>query len=504
MTAYASWLRADFKDVDILGQYNSIVAGAARAAEAKAQGMGRVAEKIAGRIGKSTDEVLKRLVAVDYQIEKSGRPYVYDDGRVSSSAGLPRCTQGVKLFERGCGHRQAVVIRCGRPVCPECESIRAREAMEEWRPVVEAMRWPKMLVLAVKSDEVLLSSMFMLQFCFGRFLDLRIGGRAREEHKARALEFVREHAAEFDSHHDEGAQRKSSAEWEQSVIRFVDKDLKAVEQSFHDEVKHAESALLKLEGEHALADELKPAVKRLDRAQRTWKRVSCDGLKVRDLLYGFRALEVTHSSKGWHPHFHCLVDAVFLPFPIVLTWWMEASTVDGECHGVFGDVDDDMSSGEVIGRTAHISAVKSVKECIKYVTKHQDYKGQGTGLELVQERELEAVLFRRKRIWPIGSCRPTQLPKAPCPGCGDSHCSCTPRGTLTDYLGDDTWAGPVGVPVRVVRQAKKGLVWEEVQRDAPSPLLNTVASCLTGGARVLALLDAALGPPRSQNGALVG
>ena len=94
-------------------------------------------------------------------------------------------------------------------------------------------------------------------------------------------------------------------------------------------------------------------------------------------------------------------------------------------------------------------------------------------------RELEAVLYRRKRVWPVGDCRPDDLPKAPCPGCGQADCKCTDRGTLTSYLAGDIWRGIGGAYVRITRHEKRGLMWEELRADADASFSSHIGGSLT-------------------------
>jgi hypothetical protein len=498
VSIFQSWLKQSEEEIE---EFEHIFAEAARIAKEKAEAGGRMAQTITERLERSAVNARKAIID-KWRADKEGLRNI-QDGKSDSKAGLPSCTQGVKLFSRECGHNQAVVMRCGRPVCPECEKIRAAESMAKWKPIMDAMRWPKMLVLAVKSDKNLIVAMALLFLCFARFLDLRIGARARARQRSAALDFVREHAAEFDKHHAEDPGRKSAAEWEKSVIQFFDRDLLNFEKGFKDRLKKAESVVLVLEGQVrkgdgrqdgeyvAIVNDYVKASKRLVAIQKDFERIQRDGLKIRDLLYGFRSLEVTHGEAGWHPHFHCCVDSMFLPFPAVVTWWMEASTIRGECFAAIGDPDEEKAEGDVVGRTAHISAIRDIKEVIKYVTKHQNYAHDGTSeLKGDELRELEAVLFRRKRVWPIGDCKPAELPKAPCPGCGTVGCKCQDRGTLTSYCAGDIWRGP-GEYTRIRRDEKRGLMWEAMPVSAEASFSSHLGGSLTEAGQQMPLMAGA-------------
>jgi hypothetical protein len=218
------------------------------------------------------------------------------------------------------------------------------------------------------------------------------------------------------------------------------------------------------------------------------KSKSAQTLKVRHILYGLRSLEFTHNIfSGWHPHAHCgvdLVDGGFLPFPALAVLWQKACTVQGESFAAFADPDEELQPGHVLGRTAHISAVRDVRELLKYVTKHQAYDDPdaAAAVALPSEKvaELREVCHARKRVWPIGPrgmMRPRPAPRLPCPGCQETECKCRTGGeVLRVYLGGDRWRSQDGERCfQIERRAEGGLVW----RGLPSPLLDTTGNLPT-------------------------
>jgi hypothetical protein len=411
--------------------------------------------------------------------------------RSDSKAGLPECAKGLKVFTRECGHKQAVVIRCGKPTCPDCERLRAAEAVARWGPIIEKMKHPKMLVLAVQSSQSLELAGALLEWAFARFMDLRIGGRNRAGYKLETQAFITEHAAEFDKHHAADNSRRSADQWRESCDRFWDDDIDNLwsqQRAKAEKQLAACNAELKLDGRGSLAGQFMRFDVLRAKRDRAEARVRSfdDGIKVRDLLFGIRPLEVTWNAfSGWHPHYHLAIDSIYLPFPAVLVLWMRACTISGGASvAALADPDEDLQPGECFGRTAHISALRSPKEVLKYVTKHVDHRGEliTASLPAEKKQELEEYLKGKKRVWPIGNAKPKELPKAACPGCGDNTCKCDRGETVKDYCAADIWKTAGGDYLRVLRVKGKGLVWERLavsDGGEAAPFSSHMGDCLT-------------------------
>jgi hypothetical protein len=371
-------------------------------------------------------------------------------------AGLARCTTGIKLLTRGCNHNQAIVLRCRKHTCPHCSQIRSSEDRARWLPVLASMKHPKQIVLAVKSLSVAIPSLDLLAKCFRRFCELRLGKRSRAKYKKLSLEFIEEHRAEFDANHNQDQKRFSADRWIRSIERFWNVDVPALERKRRQDVLASKD----------------PKQSKSEAAQ---------ALKVRHMLFGFRALEVTGNVfSGWHPHYHSATDGGFLPFPALMVLWMAACTVGGECFAAFADPDEPMPDGQVLGRTAHISAITKPAELLKYVTKHQHYDdpgaAAGVALPPLMQQELDEALHGRKHIWPLGKAKPAELPKHPCPGCSDPECTCHMGENLHTYCGNDVWQSEDGQRLfQVERFEAGGLTWHGLS----SPLFNSLEDCAT-------------------------
>lgn len=383
-------------------------------------------------------------------------------------ARLGSCTTGLMLLSRKCGHNQVVPIGCGLPTCPECERRRSQKVIARWSPTFAKMKHPKMLVLAMKSSAVLIRGREILAKCYDRFQNLRLGRVARRRLKQATLDLIEELRPQLDANHNADQKRFSADKFIRSCNRFWDVDVPQLERA-----KIA----------RVLAAEESPTKNKL-------------AMKVRDLFYGVRGLEVTENIfSGWHPHYHIAFDGPFIPWPAVMALWQRACTVNGECLAALADPDEKLEPGQVLGRTAHISALRDIREVLKYVTKHQDYKHPGAEHEaLPGEKRTELIegLHGVKRIRPLGGARPAAEEPAPCPGCDDTECKCHKGETLRTYLGGDIWRSSDGERLyQIERRPDVGLVWRGLAAEPP-PLLDTLGDWRT---QPLPLQDTNTPPP---------
>src|SRR5689334_18001514 len=142
---------------------------------------------------------------------------------------LPKCALGIKIITRSCGHNQAIVLRCGLPVCTECERIRAEEERERWAQVIERMHSPTHWVFALRSDVSLAKAGGLLDKCFNRFLELRLGRASRKKYLVASLALLAEWRERFDRKHNENQSFPSSARIEKSIRRFWLSDVPTAE-----------------------------------------------------------------------------------------------------------------------------------------------------------------------------------------------------------------------------------------------------------------------------------
>jgi hypothetical protein len=307
-----------------------------------------------------------------------------------------------------------------------------------------------MIVLAVVSNVVLAVAAKNLAKCFTRFMDLRIGGRQRPYFKQKTIDFVEAHKAEFDANHEKDPASKDAAAWLVSCARFWDNDLAML------------ARVLKAKRRRRALD---PST----------------GMKVRDLFYGLRSLDITWNpmTGGWHPHLHLLVDSVYIPFPALLMLWVEACTINDCSMAAFGDPDDVLEPGQSIGQTAHVSALRKPQEVLKYVTKNFD--GSANALPHAQKDELVAFLYRKKRVWPVGKANPRKLGTTS-PKCKDPNCKCGSRVSFTQKTLDaDVWGTADGRHARFYRVKGLGLTWDEVTMSLAGGWISTAFSSHDGG-----------------------
>ena len=104
------------------------------------------------------------------------------------------------------------------------------------------------------------------------------------------------------------------------------------------------------------------------------------GLKFGQLFNAMWKFEITYTAKGWHPHWHGIVDS-YIPKLLLTVIWRLAT-------GGLGEITD-------VRRVAR--GKKGLIELTKYITKHWELEG----LSFEQLVELEAVLIGRKkfRVW---------------------------------------------------------------------------------------------------------
>ena len=201
-----------------------------------------------------------------------------------------------------CGKGRMIPVDCGDPCCSYCEPRRARERMDHWGPVVQAMRFPVQLVPTIKDGNNLQEQKRIYEGSRRRFLDKRLGSRNRPELAILAKEWVRDH------YRKEVANGKVEqfevddivASWDRSIDKFD---------------------------------------KRIARANK-----SKGPQRVRDLMGpGVGLLEVTY-NEDWHWHRHLVYDARFVPWPYLVVLWRDATKGEGEIvHvGKVGKTDKDM------------------------------------------------------------------------------------------------------------------------------------------------------------------
>lgn len=435
--------------------------------------------------------------------------------RVELPAVAPKreyCVVGVVTLLSGCGHKPAALIGCGRIDCSVCEANRARAERAAWGPVVRGMEKAKMLVLARKSEGDLERANANLKKAFEKFMDKRLGVRARETLLRQVGRFVWEHRAEFNRNHADGSGRRSAREWLTSCKKFLREGLPKFERK--DRKRRLRDAYRKEREAKELRD-----LGALQRAIVGKRTSNVYTVKVRDLFFGFRSWEVTRNNERglWHPHYHVTFDTrrkLFIPWPVLVVLWMQAN--GGEEHITFGDPDDATDCDkDSLGRTAHVSRLRNVDEAIKYVCKPNVIK---TGGPAVVD-ELMKVVDRKKRIWPLGGAKPVTPEKLPCRFCGKPDCKWhKAAGKFDGKVSDDpdgrsqVWRNAVGELLRIFfvpsdPETGRRAGWEWVLLP---PLLDSTgglpdgvgANCLTRGGGNL--VRAGPAPPSVRQGVMDG
>lgn len=168
------------------------------------------------------------------------------------------------------------------------------------------------------------------------------------------------------------------------------------------------------------AKNVSEGVKRIRRAFAKWRRLKAIKNRIDGGVY---QIECKPKDDGWHVHLHALIDAAYLPKPLIWRTWAYALNQKSASVDIQGNL-----SGRKISH--YIS---------KYQTKPQDLSGQGP------QRAFEFLdLLRNQRLFgTFGNChnkleKPDKGDPIACPHCGGNSAFLPFHLGYTIY-GRDEW-----------------------------------------------------------------
>ena len=194
----------------------------------------------------------------------------------------PECPTGIIAFKRTCGHQQAVVMKCGSPLCAECERERIARIVERWTEPLEALPSLKLMTLTIRNGEEAAERLKVLDTSFRKLMDFRLGRTNLRRLKKRVFRFI--------------------SQWEE-------KEIKTPEQ----------------------AEQLRRSVESWFTYIERQEKLNGKSFKVRKLLKGLSSLEVTYDEDTkWHPHRHLIVSMRYMPQIILTVLWQWATEGQGQ------------------------------------------------------------------------------------------------------------------------------------------------------------------------------
>lgn len=192
------------------------------------------------------------------------------------------CPSGIIAFKRTCGHQQAVVMKCGSPLCAECERERIAHIVERWTEPLEALPTLKMMTLTIRNGEHLSERLKVLDTSFRKLMDFRLGRNNRTRLKKRVSGVIN---------------------------RWEEKEIKTSEQ----------------------AQQLRASVESWIAYIERQEKLNGKSFKIRKLLKGLSSLEVTYDeTTKWHPHRHLIVSMRYIPQIVLSVLWQWATEGQGQ------------------------------------------------------------------------------------------------------------------------------------------------------------------------------
>ncbi len=173
-------------------------------------------------------------------------------------------------------------MKCGSPLCAECERERIARIVERWTEPLEALPTLKMMTLTIRNGEDLAERLKVLDTSFRKLMDFRLGRNNRARLKKRVLGVI---------------------------DRWEEKDIKTPEQ----------------------AEQLRASVKSWFAYIERQEKLNGKSFKIRKLLKGLSSLEVTYDEDTkWHPHRHLIVSMRYIPQIVLSVLWQWATEGQGQ------------------------------------------------------------------------------------------------------------------------------------------------------------------------------